>query len=301
MIELTARDYDDLCRTGRVRAEIATVEEKRKAAVRRFWLLLLGSLVLGAAIVVSLGASEWLWAGVILAVVAVIAALVLGFMPLNAAKEDLKHPVLEDLARRGGMEYIASGFEPPVFPSAGRALFGRWSSHSFTDLFHGVDAEGRRYAVYEGTLTRRQGKSTVTVFTGQVYAFQRRSGGGGGETAILPDKGLFNFIKPRGMDRVRYDSDPEFDRRFEIYSTHAASALGLAGSAVRRVLLDLRQQGRVYAWMGPEDALVAVWGKERFEPGSMFRSRAGEERVRLMFDDVCASLAVLRRLRDALG
>ena len=138
------------------------------------------------------------------------------------------------------------GFDPPVFASAGRTLFGGWSSHVFTDLFHGTDAEGKRFAVYEGTLTRRQGKHTVTVFTGQVYAFQRRSGGGG-ETAILPDKGLFNFIKPKGMDRVRFDSDPDFDRRFEIYSTHPASALGLAGSDVRRALLELRQQGKVYA------------------------------------------------------
>ena len=299
MIEFAARDYDDLCRSGRVRSEIATIEEKRKAGVRRFWLLLAGSLVLGAAIIVTLLDSDWLVAGVILAVFALIAALVLGLKPLTAAKEDLKHPVLEELAGKGGLEYIPSGFDPPVFASAGRTLFGGWSSHVFTDLFHGTDAEGKRFAVYEGTLTRRQGKNTVTVFTGQVYAFQRRSGGGG-ETAILPDKGLFNFIKPKGMDRVRFDSDPDFDRRFEIYSTHPASALGLAGSDLRRALLDLRQQGKVYAWIGPEDALVAAWGKNRFEPGSMFRSRSGEERVKLMFDDVCAALGVLRTLKRAI-
>lgn len=299
MIEFSAHDFDDLCRSARVQAEISTIEEKRKAAVRRFWLLLLGGLALGAAIVVSMSGSEWLVAGAILALVVLIVALVLGFKPLTAAREDLKHPVLEELARKGGMDYLPSGFDPPVFAAAGRTLFGGWSSQSFTDLFHGTDAEGKRYAVYEATLTRRQGKHTVTVFTGQVYAFQRRSGSG--ETAILPDKGLFNFIKPKGMERVRYDSDPDFDKRFEIYSTHPASALGLAGSAVRRALLDLRQQGRVYAWIGPEDALVAVWGKNRFEPGSMFRSRAGVARVRLMFDDVCASLAVLRTLKGALG
>lgn len=299
MIEFGQRDYDDLCRSGRVRSEIATIEEKRKTGVRRFWLLLGGSLVLAVAIIVSLLDSEWLVAGAILAVLAIIAALVLGLKPLTAAKEDLKHPVLEALAGKGGMEYLPAGFEPPVFASAGRALFGGWSSHAFTDLFHGTDSEGKRFAVYEGTLTRRQGKHTVTVFTGQVYAFQRRSGGGG-ETAILPDKGLFNFIKPKGMERVRFDADPEFDRRFEIYATHPAGALGLAGGDVRRALLELRRHGKVYAWIGPEDALVAVWGKNRFEPGSMFRARSGEERVKLMFDDVCASLAVLRSLKRGI-
>lgn len=300
MIEFSTHDYDDLCRTGRIRSEIGTIEDKRKAGVRRFWLLLLGSFVLGAAIVLSMANSEWIAAGVILAIVAIIVAVIVGLRPLTAAKEELKHPVLETLAEKGGMGYVPSGFEPPVFGEAGPVLFGRWSSHSFTDLFHGTDAEGKRFAVYEATLTRRQGKNTVTVFTGQVYAFQRRSRGGG-ETAILPDKGLFNFIKPKGMDRVRFDSDAEFDRRFEIYSTHSAGALGIVGSDVRRALLDLRQQGRVYAWIGAEDALVAVWGKNRFEPGSMFRSRSGEDRVRLMFDDVCASLAVLRSLKRALN
>lgn len=299
MIEFSTRDFEDLCRVGRVRSEIVTIEEKRKAGIRRFWLLLLGSLVLGGVIVVSMIDSEWLVAGAILALVLFIAALIVGLRPLTAAKEELKHPVLETLAEKGAMGYVPSGFEPPVFGSAGPVLFGGWSSHAFTDLFHGTDAEGKRFAVYEATLTRRQGKSTVTVFTGQVYAFQRRSSGGG-ETAILPDKGLFNFIKPKGMDRVRFDSDPDFDRRFEIYSTHAAGALGLAGSDVRRALLDLRQHGRTYAWVGPEDVLVAVWGKNRFEPGSMFRARSGEERVKLMFDDVCASLAVIRRLKQAL-
>ena len=194
------------------------------------------------------------------------------------------------------MEYLASGFDPPVFPSAGRALFGGISSHNFTDLFHGTDANGQRFAVYEGTLTRRQGKNTATIFTGQLYAFQRRSGGGG-DTAILPDKGLFNFIKPKGMDRVRLESDPDFDRKFEIYSTDEATARILVGSDVRRTLVELRQSGRVYAWIGPEDVLVAHWGKNRFEPGGMFRSRSGAERVRLMFDDVCASMKVMRDLK----
>ena len=48
-------------------------------------------------------------------------------------------------------------------------------------------------------------------------------------------------------------------------------------------------------------AFVAATGKNRFEAGSMFRSVSGEQRVRAMFDDVCAGLAVLRGLRAALG
>ena len=47
--------------------------------------------------------------------------------------------------------------------------------------------------------------------------------------------------------------------------------------------------------------MVAATGKDRFEPGSMLRYRPGEDRVKLMFDDVCASLDLLRELKRTLG
>lgn len=299
MHEYTASHFDELCRDSTVAAEIGTIEEKRRTGVRRFWLLLAGSLILGFVVFVSLVASDWPTTGLILGIVVLVVGIIVGLRPLTAAKEDLKHPVLEGLAKRGGMEYLASGFDPPVFPSAGRILFGGLSSYTFTDLFHGTDERGHRFAVYEGTLQRRQGKNTVTVFTGQFYAFQRRSAGSG-ETAILPDKGLFNFIKPRGMDRVKFESDPDFEKKFEVYSDAGPAAAALVGADARRQLLEMRQSGRVYAYVGPEDVLVAHWGKNRFEPGSMFRARSGQERAKLMFDDVCAATTVLRRLKSAL-
>ena len=296
MHEYTSSHYDDLCRDPGVAAEMGAIEEKRRQGVRRFWLLLLGSLVLGFLVLVSLVASNWPTTGLILGIVVLVVGIIFGLRPLTQAKEDLKHPVLEGLAKRGGMEYLPSGFDPPVFPSAGRILFGGISSHSFTDLFHGQDEQGKRFAVYEGTLQRRQGKNTVTIFTGQIYAFQRRSAGSG-ETAILPDKGLFNFIKPSGMDRVKFETDPDFEKKFEVYSDVGPAASALVGSDARRQLVELRQSGRVYAYVGPEDVLVAHWGKNRFEPGSMFRARSGQERVKMMFDDLCAAMTVLRNLK----
>ena len=300
MFEYTARHYDDICRDQAIAGEIGAIEAKRSKAAKRFWLLLIGSIVFGIVVLVALAGSGWPVMGVIAAIAVLAAAIFGGMAPLRAAKEDLKHPVLETLARAGGMEYLPSGFDPPVFPSASRILFGGISSYSFTDMFHGTDAEQRRFAVYEGTLTRRQGKNTVTVFTGQFYAFQRRSAGSG-ETAIVPDKGIFNFFKPSGMDRVKFETDPDFEKKFEVYSGEPAAATILVGSDVRRQLLELRQAGRVFAYVGPEDVLVAIWGGDRFEPGSMFRSRSGQERVKLMFDDVCASMTVLRKLKSVLG
>ncbi|HEV2866285.1 MAG TPA: DUF3137 domain-containing protein [Allosphingosinicella sp.] len=296
MIEYTAGDFNDLCRDGSVSSEISTIEETRKQAVKRFWLLLLGGIVLGILVALVVIGAGWPTVGLIVGMIVIGIGIFMAVGPLSAAKQKLKHPVLTTLARRGGMEYVPSGFEPPVYPAAARILFGRVSTYVFTDLFHGVDEEGRRFAIYEGTLSRRQGKNTVQVFTGQIYAFQRRTTGHG-QVGIVPDAGILNFFKPSGMERVKFDSDPDFEKKFEVYATEQTAGLSVVGSDVRRELLQLREAGRVYVYVGPEDVLVALWGKNRFEPGSMFRSRPGEERVKLMFDDVCASVGILKRVR----
>ena len=202
------------------------------------------------------------------------------------------------------MEYLPSDFAPPVFGSARALLFGGggFSSETYTDLFNGTDEEGRGFAVYEANLQRRAGKNSYSVFCGQMYAIQRRPGGQG-HTAIVPDKKIFNFWKPASdMERVRIEGDEAFEKAFEVYSTHPMEARALLfDSTFRARLLELRKSGRACVYIGPEEALVAANGKDRFEPGSMLRSRPGEERVRLMFDDVCASLELLRELKLKLG
>ena len=301
MIEFTADHYRELCRTSSVRERIATLEETRRSAVLGFWRYLLGAILLAAAIIVSLTATGWTLAGWAIGLVVLIAGIVLAVLPLSRASKELKHPVLEAVAKQGEMEYLPDGFDPPVYPDARKTLFGNWlSGQVFTDLFHGTGADGKRYAMYEASLTRKSGKSTQTVFTGQIYAFQRRSKGSG-SIAIVPDRGIFNFFKPaKGMNRVKFDGDPAFESRFEVYASHPSEALALLGSDARRQLLQLRERGRVFAYVGPEDMLVAAWGRNRFEAGSMLRSLGGEERVRRMFDEVCESLDVMRALKRVL-
>ena len=301
MIELGEDQYRDVCRSGAVRIEIDSVEEKRAAAVRMFWLVLVAGLAAAALAGWALFAADQAGIGTAVVLVLAIGAIVLATRPLGKVGRDLKLPFLAALAGKGGLEYVPDGFDPPVYPEARDVLFGKWlSGAAFTDLFMGADEEGRRFAVYEATLTRSSGKSTHVVFTGQVYAFQRRRRSGGA-VAIVPDRGIFNFFKPkRGMDRVKFDADPDFERKFEVYATEPHEALLLLGADIRRRLLEWRQGGRVLAYVGPEDVFVAIPGKNRFEPGSMFRAGSGEERARRMFDDVCASLALLGSLKAGL-
>ena len=304
MIEFNVDHFRELCAADSVRERIGAIEGERRAAMRKFWIRGLIGLVLGAAALLTLVSSGWVTVAVIVGIAFLIIGIIAGVAPVMAAKEGLKHPVLDELAKKGGLEYIPEGFTPPVFGSAAKLLFGGggFSSATFTDLFHGADQEGRGFAVYEANLQRRSGKNSYTVFSGQMYAIHRAPGSAG-YTAIIPDKKILNFWKPASdMERVRIEGDDEFERRFEVYSTAPMEARHLLfDSALRRRLLDLRGAGRVFVYVGPEEALVAATGKDRFEPGSMLRSRPGEERVRLMFDDVCASLAVLGDLKSRLG
>jgi hypothetical protein len=303
MAEFTASDFADLCREGPVEEQIKTIESRRKSAVSRFWLVLLPGIV-GAILVGFLAGSAFGGAiGTVLFVVALIGVIIFAWHPLAAASEAIKHPTLETLAEQGGMTFLPAGFDPPVFAEAQRPLFGGWlSGAAFTDLFHGEDSDGRKFAFYEGTLTRGHGKHKTQVFSGQVYAFQRRRTQSG-QIVAVPDRGLFNFFKPAGgFQRVKLDNDPGFEKKFEVYATSPVEATMLFGSpALRGLLLRLRESGRLFIYVGPEDVLVAITGKNRFEPGSMFRSKGGEERVRLMFDDVCASLGILGELKAVLA
>jgi Protein of unknown function (DUF3137) len=303
MIELTGGDYQALCAAETVRERIGALEGERKAAVRKFWLRgTIGLLLSGAALATLLNAG-WEAVAFIVFAVFLLGTFAAAAAPLMAAKEGLKRPVLEEVARKAGMEYLPSDFTPPAFGSGRKLLFGGgFSTQNFTDLFNGTDEEGRGFAVYEACLQRRAGKNTYTVFSGQMYAIQRRPGHQG-QIAIVPDRKLLNFWKPASdMERVRIEGDEAFEKKFEVYATNPMEARELLfDSAFRARLLDLRNNGRVFVYAGPEEALVAVNGKDRFEPGSMLRSRPGEERVKLMFDDVCASLELLRELKAKLS
>jgi hypothetical protein len=303
MIELTAACFDEVCGAGPVREQIGSLDSNRRSAVRKFWLCLVGGIVLAPFAWLTLTRAGWPTLAFFAALILFIAGIIIGYSALAKVGESLKHPVLEAIAGRAGMEYFATGFSPPVYPVAVKPLFGSWlSSETFTDLFNGTDEAGRGYAVYEACLQRRVGRNTSTIFQGQVYALQRRPGGGG-TTVIIPDRRMFNFFKPEsGMERVRIEGDEAFEAKFEVYSTAPMEARQLLDPAFRARLTELRKtSGRLLAYFDADNALVAIWGKNRFEPGSMFLRRGGEDRVKAMLDDVCAALALLREFKARLG
>jgi hypothetical protein len=100
------------------------------------------------------------------------------------------------------------------------------------------------------------------------------------------------------MDQVKFPDDAAFERQFEVYSTAPDSALGLVDNALRHRLVELRRQGKLFVYIGPDDVLVALSGMQRNDPDGLFSRRPGEARAKRMFDDVCASMAMLRQLKS---
>jgi len=302
MTEFTAAHFEEICNADPVKTQIEGIETARSAAVKKFWMFLVGGIVATLVLaVLAFNAAEFL--GGIVFVVGIAGTFILALGPLEKARRGLKQPVLEALAARGGMEYAAERFEPPHYIGVRKALFGGWlSEETFTDLFRGKFDDGKSFAIYEAALSTGSGKNKQVIFQGQMYGFE--TGKGSQDTTVItPDKGLFNFFKPGpGMQRVKFDSNPEFEKRFEVYSTNPSIAMGLLGSQLQNRLLELRgRNGKVFGFVGGNEVLFAITGGNRFEPGSMFQSTAGQQRAKMMFDDVCGAIAVLKELRAAFG
>jgi hypothetical protein len=297
MADITAADFTALCGHGPVASQIQTIEANRRGALSRFWMTVAGGGA-GTLVLALLLGSVSPTLGVIAFLGGAMVTYIVASGPLHEAAGAIKLPTLQALAAQAGMTYTPAGFEPPVMGEAYPSIFSSFvNTATYSDLFYGQGADGRHFAIYEAILSQRTGRHTNILFNGQVYAFQRRRTQTG-QVAVVPDQGIFNFFKPLGgFSRLPVDPDPEFDRQFEVYTTNVGDARAVLGSAaLRMTLMQLRAGGKVFAYFGPTDVLVAIAGGNHFEPGSMFQSKSGEERVRLMFNDVCGSLDTVKRL-----
>jgi len=280
---------------------LAAFAGRRRSALR-FWLIWTAAgLLLGPACYVSLTASGWSRFALQAALALGLGALAIGASALGSVKEELKVPVLTAAATAAGFDYQENDFDPPGYPEAREALFPWLTGEEFQDLFMGKDADGRGLAVFEARLKRGSGRTERIGFRGQIYWIEREPRATSA-TVLLPGRGLLEFGDPGGLEPVGFSTDPDFDARFQIYSDEEAQARALFSDLLlRRLLLDLRAGGKVYAFLGRYNAVVAVAGANRFEPGGLIDSSGGEERVSAMVSDLCDSLVTLRKLKEHLG
>lgn len=291
MIELTDRDFEDLCADETVRRIIADADRNGRRAALGFWgLLIVGLLMVGAGSWYAI-AFGWLVTGVIVGSFGVLIVYILAAVPLAMAGRAIKLPVYERLAARHGLDYAALSPAPPASRAAMQALFGdEPATESYTDYFHGKRLDAGEFTTCQAYLLGEKGSR----FNGRLFAFVRDHGSGG-YLLVTPES-------PTGVDPATelIPDDPDFGCAFRIHASDAGEARALLGPEARRTLLDLRRRGKVRLYAGPGEMLVAVEGRKGFTPGLGFRFRKAEDRIRRMFDDLADSLTVLRRLQEAL-
>ena len=298
MTELTAETFNEICRSGPVHEALASSEASQAALQRKGRNR--GFAALGATLVLAvLGAL----ASPAIALFVVCFGLVGTFWVWRSgrakAAADMKTSVLPHIAERAGLVYDAEPSDPEGFQSVQATLFRDVNRLSFSDRFRG-QIDGRDMAFYEAKLDNEVGAgsdSDVTnIFQGQIYWMPRRSPARG-VTVVVPDGKLRNIFKPKGMERVKFDSDREFENRFEVYSTAPAEAETALGSPeLRARLLELREGSPLFLQLGETEIVIAVPGSNRYEPGDMGKKISGQDRARRMFDDVCASLTLAKEL-----
>ena len=102
------------------------------------------------------------------------------------------------------------------------------------------------------------------------------------------------------MTRVRYPEDQPFEKVFEAYATDAQMVQPLLSPVIRAELTAIRNTvGKTWVYLGGDHVLVAVSGKDRFEPGSMFKSEPGVDRARRIWNEVDGAVGFARRLSAA--
>jgi hypothetical protein len=301
MLDLTPACFDVIVADPAVRDQLGSLKARRRRRLRFFLIWTIAGLVLGPASFLSLYHAGWGWGSLKISLALLVFPIAIGLSALREISEDLKFPSLTAIAAQAGMTYVEDGFDPPGYPEARELLFGeRVTGQLFADLFYGHDEEGRGYAVYDAKVLG-SGDPARTLFRGQVYWVERRPTATSA-TVIVPHRGLLALEGPGGLQRLSLSDDPDLDQRFEAFSDVEAEARQLLSDPrLRNLLLNLRDDGKVYAFIGRYSGFVAAAGSDRFEAGSMLDATSGEDRIRDMIDDVCGALRTLRAVKEALG
>lgn len=298
MIELTEPHFRALCEAVDVRRLIDEADGRdRRAAMGVVATLLLGLAVVGAGVAATLAADQRIAA----AAIGSFGGLAVCFATANALGglgRSPGLPIFDRLAWQAHLSYEARAEEPPAYREAKPHLFDmRTTVERFTHLFQGTDGGGQYFATWRARLAAGSRSRARPVFDGRIFAFARLRPGEG-RVMIVPAGRFFSRTRqPGDMQKLVLGVDPAFERAFQVHASTAEEGRAMLRREVRALLLELREQGPVTAYAGPDAVLVATASRAGVRRG--FRFRRGEAKVRAAFDEVAGSLQLLGRLKRA--
>ncbi len=201
-------------------------------------------------------------------------------VPVRRYKEDVKSKFLPVVCEFfGNMNYSLTGVSTAESTYKGE-IFPSYTRIQTEDFIEGVYKEVK-VKLHEASLKQKNGKHTVTVFTGFVLelgfpkAFQ-------GKTTVLKDGGsLGNFFTGKdfkGLARVELE-DPEFEEMFQVFSSDQVEARFVLTTAFMERLLSLAKLRspngvpKVQCVFEHNTLVISVpCTQNLFEPGSISKS-----------------------------
>ena len=269
---------------ARIEPELVKREAERRGAMKTFVLALFAGaiLVFLEYMLFSSGPNGGSHSpGPTLIIFTMIAAGVIGYLPLAGVAKRAKVSVLEALCGPIGISYRADGPDPASFPTfRSLNLLPGYTDKAFKDFFNGrrgqVDFDLCGCMLHEGS-----GKNRHVVFHGQLFrlATPRRLAS---TTVVLRNSGWMNrFECPSGLQRIGLE-DPNFNKAFCVFGSDQVEAREILTPTFMQRLNDLEatyQGQHIRCAFSQAELLIALEAPDRFEIGNMFSSLVERSRV----------------------
>jgi hypothetical protein len=280
---LEGASFDQLY-TAKIEPELVKREAERKSALKTFFVALAGGLV--AVFLENMMASAFTGgrshsAAPTLMIFTMIAAGVLGYLPLAAVAKRAKVAVLESLCGPLGISYRSDGPDPPSFATyRSLNLLPGYSDKGFQDFFAGRRSQVD-FSLCQATLHEGSGKNRHVVFSGQLFRLvtPRRLSS---QTVVLRNSGWLNrFECPAGLQPVGLE-DPNFNKAFACFGSDQVEARELLTPTFMQRLNDLEASyagQHIRCAFSETELLIALEAPNRFEIGNMFSSLVQRSRV----------------------
>ena len=299
---LEGASFDQLY-AAKIEPELVKREAERKGAFKTFLLAIVAGLVV--VFLENLMSSSFTGgrshnAAPTLMLFTVLAAGVLGYLPLAAVAKRTKVSVLESLCGPLGISYQVAAPDPSAFPTyRSLHLLPGYDDKAFQDFFTGRRGQVD-FVLCEATLHEGSGKNRHLVFQGQLFKLTtpRRLLS---TTVVLRNSGWLNrFECPSGLKAVGLE-DPNFNKAFAVFGGDQVEAREILTPTFMQRLNDLEAAyagHHIRCAFTETELLIALEGPNRFEIGNMFSSLVQRSRVETIARNLDEVFKLIDEFRD---
>ena len=223
--------------------------------------------------------------------------------PILLYKKQAKNIVMPEFIKYfGDFKYTYMGtIDPDCIQRS--LLFDDFNFRKGDDYFSGVylntkmiiSEENMQYIKHEGKQTH-----TKEIFKGIIIHLEMNKNFSG-QTIVLKDKGVFNFLnKAPGLQKVTLE-DYIFEKEFEVYSNDQLEARYLLTTAFMERILKIKnayKTNKIQLSFFNNSLLIAVNTKKNmFESTSLFKKTTDRKMINQTFDQFISIMSIIELLK----